>query len=76
MYAAAAIRGIALSSLINMVIDLVILIANEQTLMTHVLQLVFKPNSSTSRCTTALKEIASYYMQRGENIFCTMQDTS
>ena len=69
-------RGIALSSAINKVIDWLMLLDNRETLITNNLQFAFKPLSSTSMCTLALKEIAAYYTENGGNVFCTMLDAS
>jgi len=69
-------RGIALSSSINKVIDWIILIANKQTFLTSDLQFAFKAHSSTSMCTLVLKEVASYYSDRGGSVFCAMLDAS
>ena len=68
--------GIALSSAINKVVDWLILIKNKETLITNDLQFAFKPHSSTSMCTLALKEVASYYNENGGQIFCAMLDAS
>ena len=69
-------RGIALSSSINKVIDWIILLVNKQTMITSNLQFAFKAHSSTSMCTLALKEVASYYSDKGGSIFCAMLDAS
>ena len=69
-------RGIALSSAINKVIDWLILTMNKNTFLTNDLQFAFKANSSTSMCTLALKEVASYYEEKGGKVFCTLLDAS
>ena len=70
-------RGIALSSIFGKLIDNIILMVNAQILRSCDLQFGFKPNHSTTQCTTfVLKEVVQYYMNQGGNVYCLLLDAS
>ena len=54
-------RGIALSSIIGKVFDLLILNTNREVLKSSVTQFGFKEKHSTSQCTFVLNEVVHYY---------------
>ena len=45
-------------------------------LVTSDLQFAFKPEHSTSMCTTVLKEVCSYYNSRGSDVYLCLLDAS
>ena len=56
-------RGIALTSSIGKVIDIVFLLRNEHKLQTTDLQYAFKEQHSTTMCTLLVKEIVKHYIE-------------
>ena len=69
-------RGIALSSVISKVLDLVILNTNRHVLDTCELQFGFKSKHSTTQCTYVINEIVQYYINNDTNVFVMMLDCS
>jgi hypothetical protein len=69
-------RGIALSSIICKIIDLIILSRYNDLLMSSELQFGFKPKRSTGMCTMLLKEVVSYYTSHASSVYCTFLDAS
>ena len=61
-------RGIALSSALGKVLDLIILSRYTSNLSSSDLQFAFKAKHSTVMCTSALKEIISHYTKRASNV--------
>jgi len=69
-------RGIALSSSIAKVFDLVFLRRNEISLKTSNLQFAFKKDFSTTMCTLAMKEVALHYLNRDSDVFSCFLDAT
>ena len=69
-------RGIALSSSISKVFDLVYLKRNASYLNTSAHQFAFKKGSGTAMCTLILKEVVKYYMDQQSNVFACFLDAS
>ena len=40
------------------------------------MQFGYKPNHSTTSCTTVLKEIIKYYLRGNSNVYCCLLDAS
>ena len=69
-------RGIALSSIVGKVLDLIVLDNNKEILQSSELQFGFKPKHSTSQCTMVLNEIIEYYHSNNTDTFVMMLDAS
>ena len=69
-------RGIALSSIICKIVDLVVLSRYYDSLVTSELQFGFKPGHSTGMCIMILKEVVSYYNSHASSVYCTFLDAS
>ena len=69
-------RGIALSSIIGKIVDLICLSRFADQLMTSELQFGFKKGHSTNACTMLLKETVAYYTHNCSNVFCVFLDAS
>ena len=69
-------RGIALSSIIGKLFDLIILSSNESNLQTSDLQFGFKANHSTVQCTLAVNETINYYINNDTDVHCMLLDAS
>ena len=62
-------RGIALSSIIGKVLDLIVLDIYSEMLVTSDQQFGFKARRSTSMCSMVLKETISYYINNHSTVF-------
>ena len=69
-------RGIALSSSINKLFDLVILKKYSKYLQTCDLQFAYKENHSTTLCSLLLKDVAHQYITAGSSVYCSLLDAS
>ena len=69
-------RGIALSSIIGKMFDVIILKQNAHIFSTDELQFAFKSNHSTTQCTFALNEIVQYYINNKSTVYVLMLDCS
>jgi hypothetical protein len=69
-------RGIALSSIICKIIDLIILSRYNDLLMSSELQFGFKPKRSSGMCTMLLKEVESYYTSHASSVYFTFLDAN
>ena len=69
-------RGIALSSVLGKILDLIVLSRYEDLLATSDLQFGFKAKRSTAMCTMVLKETIEYYINNGNTVYCTFLDAS
>jgi hypothetical protein len=61
-------RGIALTSSIGKVFDLVFLLRNESSLLTSDLQYAFKKGHGTVMCTLVVKEVVKHYLNNGSDV--------
>jgi len=69
-------RGIALSSCLAKVYDLIILDKFSKELCTSDMQYAFKAQHGTSMCTLVLKEVLSYFKRNGSDVFIGLVDAS
>jgi hypothetical protein len=69
-------RGIALSSCISKIHDIIILNKYSSQLCTSEMQFAFKSQHSTSMCTMMLKEVASYFQRNNSDTYVAMIDAS
>jgi hypothetical protein len=69
-------RGIALSSIVGKIIDLILLDRLSDYLVTSDLQFGFKRNHSTSMCTFILKETVAYYTSNCISVYCCFLDAT
>ena len=69
-------RGISLANCITKITDWIILKQCSKELASTDLQFAFKPKHSTSMCSYIVKETATYYMNKGSEVFICMLDAS
>ena len=69
-------RGIALSSCMTKIYDLVILKKYSRELSTSDMQYAFKKKLGTSMCTLVLKEVMSYFKRNKTNVYLGLIDAS
>ena len=69
-------RAIALSSILNKILDWIILPKEHKSLSSSPLQFGFKNGLSTTQCTHSLLEIVDYYNYNKSDVFVLMLDAS
>ena len=69
-------RGIALSSILGKLIDIIIIKSQVDVLGTSDLQFAYKEGSSTTQCTFVAKEVINYYVTNMSNVYCVFLDAS
>ena len=69
-------RAIAISSLLGKLFDIMILKVQYTSLTTDVLQFGFKPHSSTTICTSLLRDTIEYYNEHGSDCYLLLLDAS
>jgi hypothetical protein len=69
-------RGIALSSIIGKVIDIIVRDTEHDAFKTSDLQFGFKKKSSTGMCTFVLEEIVNYYVKNKSTVYSVFLDAS
>lgn len=69
-------RGIALSSSLCKVLEIIIMEKYKENLRTSDSQFAFKTKHSTTMCTLILKETVNYYLNRGTDVYCCLVDAS
>ena len=69
-------RAIAISSLLGKLFDIIILKEQCTSLSTDVLQFGFKPHSSTTICTSLLRDTIEYYNEHGSDCYLLLLDAS
>ena len=69
-------RGIALSSAIGKVLDIIIMNRYSNELMSSDVQFSFKPKHSTVMCTAAMREIVSHYTSRSSRVYMCALDAT
>ena len=69
-------RAIAISSLLGKLFDIIILKEQYTSLTTDVLQFGFKPHSSTTICTSLLRDTIEYYNEHGSDCYLLLLDAS
>jgi hypothetical protein len=69
-------RGIALSSVLGRIFDLIVLNRYSDSLVSCDLQFGFKKNRSTAMCTMIVKEAISLYTSSNSTVHCVFLDSS
>ena len=69
-------RAIAIGSLLGKLFDIIILKEQYTGLTTDVLQFGFKPHSSTTICTSLLRDTIKYYNEHGSDCYLQLLDAS
>lgn len=69
-------RGIALTSAMYKILDIIIFNKYQDKLQSSNLQFAYKKGHSTNICTLALKEIVHHYVSRGSSVYCCLLDAS
>ena len=69
-------RGIALSSSLSKLFDLILLERNCEHLATSPLQFAYKQKMSTSMCTLVMKEVIKHYLDNKSNVYSCCIDAS
>ncbi len=69
-------RAITLSSIVSKLFDAIILIKEQDALVTSDLQFGFKQKMSTTHCTYVMLETINHYNANGSNVYALMLDAS
>ncbi len=69
-------RGICLSSCINKMLEWIMIDRYNEKFQTSDLQFSFKSEHSTSMCSLTLKEVVTYFRNRGSKVFACFVDAS
>ena len=69
-------RGIALSSILSKLVDIIILQSQTKELQSSDLQFGYKQKSSTVQCSFVVNEVINYYCMNGSNVYATFLDAS
>ena len=69
-------RAIAIRSIIGKLFDTVLLKRQHASLFTNSLQFGFKPNSSTVKCTSLLRNTFAYYNENSGDCYLLLSDAS
>ena len=69
-------RALTISSLLGKILDNVILNIEFDNLVTNDLQFSFKAKSSTTMCTTMIRETISYFVNKGSNVYGLVLDAT
>ena len=69
-------RALTISSLLGKLLDKVILNIESEHLFTNDLQFSFKAGSSTTMCTTMIRETISYFVNKGSNVYGLVLDAT
>ena len=69
-------RALTISSLLGKILDNIILNIESKNLYTNDLQFSFKPESSTTMCTTMIRETVSYFVNKGSNVYGIVLDAT
>ena len=69
-------RALTISNLLGKVLDNIILNIECQNLLTNDLQFSFKADSSTTMCTTMIRETISYFVNKGSNVYGLVLDAT
>ena len=69
-------RALTISSLLGKVLDNIILNLECNNLLTNELQFSFKSDSSTTMCTTMIRETISYFVNKGSNVYGLVLDAT
>ncbi|CAL4177332.1 unnamed protein product, partial [Meganyctiphanes norvegica] len=69
-------RALTISSLLGKILDNIILNIESDNLLTNDLQFSFKSGSSTTMCTTMIRETISYFVNKGSNVYGLVLDAT
>ena len=69
-------RALTISSLLGKLLDNIILNIESEHLFTNDLQFSFKACSSTTMCTTMIRETISYFVNKGSNVYGLVLDAT
>ena len=69
-------RAITISSLFGKILDLIILNKEGKNLLTNDLQFSFKSGTSTTMCTSMVRETVSYFFHKGSNVYSLVFDAT
>ncbi len=69
-------RGIALSSIIAKLMDIVIIEKERHVINSSDYQFGYKEKSSTTQCTFVINEVIQYYLNNGGSVYATFLDAS
>jgi len=69
-------RGIALSSAISKLMEIILITKSGNSIVSSNLQFAYKANHGTSMCTLLLKETANHFMNRKSGVYCALIDAS
>ena len=69
-------RAITISSLFGKILDNLILVKEAANLTTNELQFSFKPGSSTTMCSTMVRETISYFVHKNTNVYGLVLDAT
>ena len=69
-------RGIALSSILAKLTDIIIIEKQRAAIQSSDYQFGFKENSSTTQCTFVFNEVVQYYLNNGGRVYATFLDAS
>ena len=69
-------RAITISSLFGKLFDIIVLNREGQHLMTNDLQFSFKSGSSTTMCTSMVRETITYFVHKGANVYSLVLDAT
>ena len=69
-------RAITISSLLGKILDNLILEKEDKNLITNDLQFSFKPGTSTTMCSTMVRETISYFVHKNSNVYGLVLDAT
>ena len=69
-------RGIALSSIVGKLLDIIILKQSINIFTTYEFRFGFKPKHSTHQCTFVLNEVVNYYVSTRSDMYIVLLDCS
>ncbi|CAL4157430.1 unnamed protein product, partial [Meganyctiphanes norvegica] len=69
-------RAITISSLFGKLFDIIVLNREGQHLITNDLQFSFKSGSSTTMCTSMVRETITYFVHKGANVYSLVLDAT
>ena len=69
-------RGIALSSALSKISDIIILSKYKDVLVSGDMQYAFKNSHGTAMCTLTVKEVVRYYWRKGSRVYTSFVDAS
>ena len=68
--------ALTINSLLGKILDNIILNIESNNLFTNDIKFSFKANSSTTMCTTMIRETISYFVNKGSNVYGMVLDAT